>query len=478
MSRRSAHRMLYGLVFLAGLGWISYLCFNSPGTPVQDEIGHYLLAKSAWQYPVVILNLWGRSANTLFYMPAAIGGLQAARFFSIAAAAITVLLTTSLAGRIGLTWLFLIPAFLWFQPWFPDLSYTVITEVPFSLCLVLGIYLAIHRRNRWAALCFGLLPLIRYEGIVLTVAWMLYAARKRDWLAVLIAPLPFMIHNFVYFLVFGRWSIEVYLTPTPTDLYGSGGWFHFAGPLLADVGLPLIILSLISIAATIKLKMKALIFAPYLIYLVVHVTLYRFGLFASGGYELFLLPLAPAFALAAALGLASIRDALSRILDLFGNKPRVWLIVQAGAAIVCMIVIIYGVLNTHPRPADPEGVAAEQAANWLRSSGLTATPIVSTHVWFTYYYYGLMTPDRVWVKMEPLSTMSPGTVLVWDKHYSPRWGYTYEILSDPASGWQLLGQFGETTFAVFRKMSSPQRLRDQAACGIVSPASICRTKTL
>src|SRR5512141_2437734 len=115
MSRRSVHRMLYGLVFLAGMGWTIYLCFNSQGTPVQDEIGHYLIAKSAWQYPVVILNLWGRSANTLFYMPAAIGGLQAARLFSIAAAVVTVVLTTSLAKRIGLTWLFLIPAFLFFQ---------------------------------------------------------------------------------------------------------------------------------------------------------------------------------------------------------------------------------------------------------------------------------------------------------------------------------------------------------------------------
>ena len=243
---QSTQRVLYWLIFLAGLAWLVVLGANSPGTPVQDEIGHFLLAKSAWQYPVLILNLWGRSANTMFYMLPALGGLGAARLFSIGIATVIVWLATQLARQVNVQSLFLIPLLLWFQPWYADLSYAVITEIPFSFLLIAGIYFAAKNRLLFASVLFGLLPLVRHEGIVLTGLWLLFLVYKRRvWLGFILASTPILLFNLIYYSIFQHWPFEIYLSPTPTDWYGAGGWLHFIDPLVSDVGVPILVLSIL-----------------------------------------------------------------------------------------------------------------------------------------------------------------------------------------------------------------------------------------
>lgn len=441
----STRQVLYWLAFFAGPAWCLYLFFNSPGSPVQDEIGHYLFSRSAWQYPVLALNLWGRSVNTIFYMPAALGGFSAARLFSIGAACLTVLLATRVAQKIGIKFLFLIPLFLWFQPWFADLSYAVINEIPFSLVLILGLYFALEDRLALAGLLFGLLPLIRHEAIVLTAVWCGYVMLRRRPALILIAVAPLVLYNLIYYLVFQRIALGIYFASQPTALYGSGSWLHFVDPTIQYAGWPLIVLTLLSILAWRKVKAKWLIFLPYLLYFVLHTVLYRFGLFASGGYALFLVPIAPAIALLAAFGVEGLGERLS------GDSR--WQ--RAGRAafilIVCGTVMIYGLSNTEPRRADREAVTAEQAARWLKANADPDTPVITTHVWFTYFYDGYITPTRSWTTPPPMSTVAPGTILVWEQHYSPRWGYNYQDLIAPQSGWTLLEKFDDDQLAIFKK---------------------------
>jgi hypothetical protein len=443
----STPTVLYRLAFLAGLAWSLYLFLNSPGSPVQDEVGHYLFSKSAWQFPELALNLWGRPINTLFYMPAALGGFSAARLFSIGSACFIVWLTTRVAHKIGIRSLFLIPIGLWFQPWFADLSYTVITEIPFSLCLILSLYLALEDRGVPAALLFGLLPLIRHEAVALTAVWCVYLIFKRRPAVVLIAVMPLLLYNLIYLLVFHRLALEIYLASRPTTLYGSGSWLHFVGPTIQNAGWPLIALSGVSILAWRRLKARLFIFLPYALYFGLHTVLYRFGLFASGGYDLFLLPLAPSIALMAALGVEALGDLMS----------QAFTVKRAGTIaltlIVCAGVALYGVSNTQPRRADPEAVTAQQAAAWLRANADPDVFVVTTHVWVTYFYFGYITPTLSWTTPFSLNAAAPGTILVWDQHYSPRRGYDYQDLIAPQSGWQLLQEFGSHTLAIFQKTS-------------------------
>lgn len=143
---------LYWSVFVAGFVWVIFVAANSPDAIFQDEVAHILMSRDAWQHPELMLNIWGRPFNTIIYMLPSLGGLVAARWFSLIFSGISVILATKVAEKLNLKALWLIPLCLWFQPWFADLSYTANTMTPFSFLLILGIYLWVNDKATWASL--------------------------------------------------------------------------------------------------------------------------------------------------------------------------------------------------------------------------------------------------------------------------------------------------------------------------------------
>jgi hypothetical protein len=121
---------LFIIIITFGLGalYMLYLLFSSTGTPLQDEIAHYIISRDAWHTPELILNTWGRTGHTLLYMVPAKIGLTAARLFSLVMAVCTAWYTLKMAQLMELKIYYLVPLFLFFQPWFADLSYLDITE--------------------------------------------------------------------------------------------------------------------------------------------------------------------------------------------------------------------------------------------------------------------------------------------------------------------------------------------------------------
>jgi hypothetical protein len=442
---------LYWFSFSLGLGWIVYLCLNSPGVPVQDEIGHFLISKHAWKHPEHMLNLWGRPVRTILYMIPSFWGLNTARYFSIFLASLTVLIATKVAQKLGVKSLFLIPVFLWFQPWFNNLSYAVITQVPFSVLLITGVYLWLDDKEEIASIPIGLLPLARHEGIALTLAWFAYCSCKRKWVAAVVSVVPLTVFNIIYYFVYQSLALQIYFSPKPITLYGSGAWFHFIRPVADNVGALLLLLSLLAIVPILKLKEKSYIFAAYVLYFLVHTFIYRFGLYASGGYDIFLLPLAPAFAITAALGAEFISSLSGKIL---ANTTGSTLSNAISRLLIAFVVVsvAYVGLRTKPRPLDYEGAALKQAADWLRSSNLVASKVVSTHVWFFYFYDLDLEPNKLWALPPDLDELPTGSIVVWDRHYSNRWGLSYDELSDPPNNWVKLKSFGDNFAVVFRKL--------------------------
>lgn len=446
------------------MAWTVYIFSRSPGTPVQDEVGHYLIARHAWEFPDLILHLWGRTVNTLAYMLPALGDLQAARLASILLSGLTVWITTLAARRLGVRRLFWVPLLLCFQPWFSDLSYTAITEVPFSLCLVLGVYFWLSERSSLAGLAFGLLPLIRHEGIALLGLWGAYALLTRRWKALAISAAPYALYNLAYYAVFQQLAAAVYFATTPTDIYGKGSWLHFARPLLDKAGLPVMLLAALGLVPVIRLRKKAAAFLVYLAYLLIHTIIYRYGLYASGGYDLFLFPLAPGIALAAALGAEWGLDLILALSSTgsaarFPGNSRLFARIASLAekgltvllpALVILAVVLTG-LTTAPRPVDAEQEACQQAAAWLRAQGFDPRAVVSTHVWFYYYYDLPWTRGGIWSKPPPLQSLGGGTIVVWDRHYSDRGKLFLSALSDPAGGWKRLADFKDGLVIVFQK---------------------------
>ena len=93
----------------------------------------------------------------------------------------------------------------------------------------------------------------------------------------------------------------------------------------------------------------------------------------------FLLPLAPAFAIAAILGTEFVASLAKRILTNLAS-PTVSRPFQNPLIVSAVISVVHVGLQTKPRPLSAEGVAMRQAADWLRASNLVGNRVVSTHV--------------------------------------------------------------------------------------------------
>ena len=434
--------ILYWFIFILGLTWTLYISIASQGVPVHDEIAHFLISKNAWQQPQLLLSLWGRPVRNLVYWIPALWGLSAARFFSLAITSFTIIITTQIGSVLGIKKLYLVPLFIWFQPWVSALSFTVLPQIPFSFLLASGVYLGLKEKYIKASLVFGLLPLTRHEGIAVLGVWLLFLFLLRNWKALFAAFLPLIIFNMLYLVVNNEFAFDIYFVTKPTERYGQGDWLYYIRPLPNEMGILTLIFSIISIIPIIKSRRKILIFVPYITYLFTHVVIFRFGLFASGGYHLFLLPLAPAFGFAAAIGVEFALSFFNKLVGTHSKRATVSYIAKFMLIMISIIVIFTG-FKTKPIPLDDEGKALQQAARWLQANNLDRDQVISTHVWFD-YFYNIYSPYQV----PPINELSPGSVIVWNEHYADRSGVFYDLLIDSKNCWNKLDSFGENDIVV------------------------------
>lgn len=435
------------LTVVLGVGWLLVMLARSPGALLDDEITHYLISLNAWQYWEALLDVWGRPGNTITYMiPALLGGLMARRVFAIALTGLTALITAQIGSRLGVQRRWWIAACFFFQSWVMYTSHDSITQVPFSLYLTLGVWCWITKRYGWAGLCFGLLAIVRHEGVALTVAWALYALVRRQWWGVILAALPLTLYNSVFLLSFGRLASGNLIDLVPTTEYGAGSWFHFVPLFAAGVGVPLLILFLIGILPTTQLRRDdkldhrpAVYLIPYLLYFALHTLIYRFGLFASGGYAVFLLPLAPGVAIVAARG-------GEWLWWLIRGKPTYSTaystrLHRLGAGAVLAVVLIYGML-TPPIPLDPLHAAQQEAAAWLRDHETPLADVHAAHIVFWQHYEPRWrTSSQPWWFDAP--NLPVGSVFVWDSKYADARGLEWKDLTNPAGDWRELARFGD-----------------------------------
>ncbi|HYO88337.1 MAG TPA: hypothetical protein VER79_06790, partial [Candidatus Limnocylindrales bacterium] len=160
------NRLLLVAAFALGIGWLAVMLLRSPGMLLDDEITHALISLNAWRYPEALLDVWGRPGNTIAYMlPMLLGGFEGRRIAAIVLTALTAACAVALAPRMGVRTRWLVALCFFFQPWIASLGFQSITEIPFSLALAGGVLAWMHGRWGLAGLCFGLLALIRHEGI-------------------------------------------------------------------------------------------------------------------------------------------------------------------------------------------------------------------------------------------------------------------------------------------------------------------------
>lgn len=448
-----SEKKIIWITFLTGTAWMIYLLFASEGTPMHDEIGHYLISRDAFSYPAHLFDLWGRPFNTLLYLIPAQFGLTAVRFLSLLLAVFTAYCTLESARLLSIPRYYLAPFFLFFQPWFCDLSYLCLTQIPFSFIMILSVFLYLKNRSASAALIVGLLPLIRHEGLALTILWAGFLMYRREWRYALLPFMPLILFNIAYYLFMHSWPFLMYFDSTPTNYYGKGTWYHFLIrlPHPRAAGIPILLLALWSLGTIIKSSKMTLIFTWYFIYFLMHTVIFKFGLFASGGYKLFLLPLAPALSLMALIGMDSILAYSDKNTLLKNTFSALTLNRNKAVLLLCSICLLWTFIFVKPFPMDNSAVAIKKAVQWIKSNNLVNKNLVSTHV----YFYHLMPREvpvkTLWEEFAPPDSMETGTMVIWDSKYSDHWGIRREYLLSHPEEWILQESFANDSVMVFLK---------------------------
>ncbi len=448
MDPRFYENRYYLLAFLGGLGWTTWLSVASTGVILHDEIGHYMVSENAWRYPELMLDVWGRSVNTLLYMPAAQIGYWAAEATSIVFSALTVLISTLVARQLNVRLLVLIPLLLWGQPWFASYGHGVHTEIPFSLICISGFYFWFRSEDQssaslwFAGLLFGLLPLVRHEGILFTGLFALINLPRKQLSAILACALPLLLYNILHFVFLDMWAFEVFLQSKPTDIYGSGSWWHFI-PRVGFYAGPLILLpALLGIYHSRKISNRQLFLLPYGVYTLAHMVIFKFGLFASGGFSKFLLPIAPAIAITAAWGIEAI--VADKRWQQSSHRGALRLV---NLVALCSYLIVVAV----PHPMDEEGHTIQEISEWLHTHHPTPQKLLSFHPWLYFKHPLPWRPGERWDEPPAQASLKAGTLFVWDDHYCDRYNYPLAFFENPGNGWQQIYRSGNGRAIVFEK---------------------------
>jgi len=450
-------RWLMWSSILVGVVWILYRLLASTGWILDDEISHYLFSKSVWENSDQIFNHWTRPGRNVLHCLAAPFGFAATRIFTLVLALLSVWVTFKVGRLLKVRLLWTVPMMLMYQSWFPELSYPVLTQTPFMLFWILGVWLALTNRWHLAGFCFGYLSLIRHEGILLTAAWGLWLTfseggfgrqlilllRKevqassllpklgRDALYGLSTVSAIILYNLAALLLNGTFPFSVYFESKPTTMYGSGTIYHYVPLLVNGVGLVSFALSVLGFYSIRKnLGGWSILLVTYPLYFILHALIFWKGAFASGGYYHFLMPMAPFVALLSAEGLSF----------LFGNGRLRWrkilVIALTGLVIFQGFNMAHHQLNyqnwqaIHHGDEQPDfGLTAKpmtkgelnkkvtEASHWALNHYPEGNAIIAKHVTHNFTQQTLITKERERIENVALYAMPVGTVFIWDRIY-------------------------------------------------------------
>lgn len=465
---------------LIGLTWAIYRLLANQAWILDDEICHYLFSRSVWENPELIFNNWTRPGRNFVHVLAAPLGFTFTRFFTLALALLSFWFTLRVGRKLGVKALWSLPILLFFQAWFPELSYPILTQTPFMLFWIMGVWFGLTGRWHWAGFCFGYLSLIRHEGILLTALWGIWvtcqsgglihgvylkirrqqaannlgSAFAKDSLFGLSTVSAIVIYNAIAYLSTGSIPFAVYFDSNPTDIYGSGTLFHYVPLLIAGLGGFSFLLSMLGF---LSLKGKSgrwsLLLLTYVMYFVMHSLIYWRGAFASGGYYHFLMPMAPFFALLSANTIGTLLECASKK----WQRCLVWtsfaLVVFQGlnmlqqqstfhnwqdqtpkdvsmvARLGHFVAFKWGAVTYREATFDPVLVAPPlkksefqqklaEASEWCKKTYPDNDYILCRHVSHSFLMGHLMTPERDKINLIAKEDLPVGAVFIWDSKYA------------------------------------------------------------
>jgi len=440
-------RLLGGL----GLGVVAVTLvilavIHGTATLMDDEFAHLLIARDAWVVPHLIFNEWGRTLNTLIYMPAAPLSLLQTRLLVVAMSVVCAGLAWRVARLLGVRFACLVPLLLLVQPQFHNTAWMALTQQPLILLGLLAAGLTLSGHWRWGALLVGALPLVRYETLPLVALFGLLCLYKRQWWGCALLTVPLLLNHLLAFLFFGDLPLAIFFKPRPDKALLNPDTMILFRYLKNIAGAPILALVLLGLIEALAKPRLLLFFSFTGLYFLTHLLISRLGLFNSPGYWIYLTPTAPGLAIVAAQGLEAVCVRMTRNLRIVLRiaLPRESFALALGTCVVLALgASVF--LKYAPYPLYPEDAAINKAVEYLKGSDYRDAPVVASHVRF-FYLTGRRIPINdltlLWYAKIYLDAVAPGTLLFWDTKYSDGCGAQRARLEGPQSGWKKVWSSG------------------------------------
>ena len=180
-------------VLLAACALFAVSALASPVSYVHDHFTHFRHARSAWENPTQLLDLWDRPAFMLLYAGPARFGLVVARLMSVVPAAVAVAATMRAARAAGLPRPWLAGILLAVQYDFFGQASSTMTELLLAAGLAVACWGFLEERPWLAAAGLAFCGLTRPEApLVVAAGTLVLVARYRRPLLALAVAAPFV----------------------------------------------------------------------------------------------------------------------------------------------------------------------------------------------------------------------------------------------------------------------------------------------
>jgi len=419
-------------VFLGALVIIQLLLLwkNEVVYEGTDNITHFHMARYAFQYPHLLLDLWGKPVFTFLLAPFTFLGFKVAQLFNLFIAVLTLILTLKISGLIFPKSALAIVVLTAFAPVYFMLMLTTLTEILFSFVLVVSVYLFMKNKFVFSALLLSFIPFIRSEGIILFPVFAVAFALKRCWLAIPVLAVGTVFYSIVGFFAFDDilWLIHRFPYPTGSSVYGSGELFHFVKMRNKIFGLPLVLFTgfgllfwMVEIFRKFSLKSDNLV-------LFIIICGSWIGYFAAHSFVWWQ-------GMGGSLGLVRVMGGIIPLAAIGGVKAIQFLYLNVKAPkMVAMVLTVFAVAQIYlffkqqplPLRASPVDRLIIQSAGFLKNEKNDGR-IFYFNPDFA-FRLGLNPYDSSasgWFfgdKIQPSNSMEFGDIIIWDAHFGPNEG--------------------------------------------------------
>jgi hypothetical protein len=499
---RTVHALILSGILVAVYFLYSFI---SDGFYQDDEIAHYQQMRLFWQQPEVILGNWAKPGFKIVYVVPALFGYRAVLLVNALLTAFMAFNAWRIASHFKLRFAPLALILCGFQPMLFQLSFRTYSELLTGVLLSILVLSVLKDRFYAAAFLSTWLFTIRQEMLFLAPLVMAWLVWKKAYKAIPLMAIPPALLLLAGKLGYNDWFwvlSEMKAKGTDTKFVRQGFWHYWKlfTPVFGAVVTALFVGGLASLKNlwmdTGRRFQWAVVLLPLTGYFLVHCILTSefANMSSSAGNLRYMVVLSPLVAVVALFGLVQMLESKTvaspafvaaaayalMVLMFFSYEydhlkytsvpdHSRWLMAFLTVGVVftvhrfkippLYVILFVGLLvvgstiyNEPPKKNSPENETIKAIAAWMESRNLLNRRVLINHPMF--YFYAnrqFRMPDSLYpgLYLRFLEDAAPGTIAIWDSHYSDRPEYKMDV---PYTWFE-----NKPEWKLMRQWSSPDR---------------------